>query len=85
MRTLAPCDKLEPRIPGPILWSLWQCFGLFRALLGFTWVFVLRHPAQIGCTATKATRVSSHMSSSTGSMLEVSFRGTSLVPIPGCH
>ena len=36
-------DKLESRIPGTILGLLWWCFVLFRALLGFTWVFVLRH------------------------------------------
>ena len=40
--TLAPCGKLEPRIPRTILWLLWWCFSLFEALLGFIWVFVLR-------------------------------------------
>ena len=35
-------DKLESRIPGTLLGLLWWCFVLFRTLLGFTWVFVLR-------------------------------------------
>ena len=38
-------DKLESRIPGTLLGLLWWCFVLFRALLGFTWVFVLRQSA----------------------------------------
>ena len=37
-------DKLESRILGTILGLLWWCFVLFRTLLGFTWVFVLRQP-----------------------------------------
>ena len=42
-KTQALLDKLESRIPGTLLGLLWWCFILFKALLGFTWVFVLRH------------------------------------------
>ena len=43
MWTQALCEELEPRIPGTLLRSLWWCFVLLKALLGFTGVFVLRH------------------------------------------
>ena len=43
MWTQALCGELEPRIPGTLLRSFWWCFVLLKALLGFTWVFVLRH------------------------------------------
>ena len=42
MWTQALCGELEPRIPGTLLRSLWWCFVLLKALLGFTWVFALR-------------------------------------------
>ena len=47
MWTPALCSQLEPRIPGTILRSLWWCFVLFTALLGFTWVSILRHSAVV--------------------------------------
>ena len=40
-------SRLVFGIPGTLIGLLWWCFVLFKALLGFTWVFVLRHYERI--------------------------------------